>query len=142
VIVADTGGILALLNRNDAHHAAVSELFESGSQPWTVPWAVLPEADYLASTRLGSSVALAFAEDVRDGAFLVDEHVRRDLPRACELLARYADLELGLVDAVVMAQAERHRARIIVTTDARHFRAVRLKLDPPPRLVPLDPGEG
>jgi hypothetical protein len=37
-----------------------------------------------------------------------------------------------------MAQAERHRARIIVTTDARHFRAVRLKLDPRPELVPVD----
>jgi uncharacterized protein len=139
VIVADTGGILALLNRKDAHHAVISELFADGNLPWTVPWAVLPEVDYLASTRLGCAVALAFAQDVRDGAFLVDEHVRRDLPRACELLARYAGLELGLVDAVVMAQAERHRARIIVTTDARHFRAVRLKLDPPPRLVPIDP---
>jgi len=30
-------------------------------------------------------------------------------------------------------------ARVIVTTDARHFRAVRLSIDPPPRLVPLDP---
>jgi len=40
---------------------------------------------------------------------------------------------------VVMAQAERHKARIIVTTDERHFRAVRLTLKHPPRLVPLDP---
>jgi predicted nucleic acid-binding protein len=141
MIVADTGGIVALLNRNDVHHPRVRELYESESRSWILPWAVLPEVDYLAGSRLGTDVARAFAEDVRDRSFLVDEHVQRDLPRACELLERYAKLKLGLVDAVVMAQAERHRARVIVTTDARHFRAVRLKLDPPPRLVPLDERE-
>jgi len=42
------------------------------------------------------------------------------------------------VEAVVMAQAERHQATAIVPTDERHFRAVRLAINPPPRLVPLD----
>lgn len=139
MMIADTGGILALLNRNDAYHDVVRALHDREGAKWVVPWAVLPEVDYLASSRLGSSVASAFAQDVRDHMFAVDAQIDRDLPRACELLERYADLELGLVDAVVMAQAKRHRARVIITTDARHFRAVRLKLDPTPRLVPLDP---
>ena len=43
-----------------------------------------------------------------------------------ELLDGYSDLKLGFVDAVLMAQAERHNARIAVTTDARDFRAVKL----------------
>lgn len=139
MIVADTGGLLALLNRNDKHHAAVRSLYETQSRRWIVPWAVLPEVDYLASTRLGSEVARAFAQDVRDGSFIVDEQVGRDMPRACDLLERYASLAIGLVDAVVMTQAERRKASVIVTTDGKHFRAVKLKLDPPPRLVPLDP---
>jgi hypothetical protein len=138
MIIADTGGLIALLNRNDAHHAVVRDLHERESRAWLLPWAVVPEVDYLARTRLGDPVARAFAADVRDGLFAVDAQLGRDLPRACELIERYADLALGLVDAVVMAQAERHRASIILTTDARHFRAVRLKLDPAPRLVPLD----
>ena len=138
-MIVDTGGIVALLNRNDAHHELVRKCHEQHGRDWVLPWAVLPEIDYLASSRLGASVAHAFAEDVRDGFFAVDAHVERDLPRACELLDRYSDLQLGLVDAVVMAQAERHRAHVILTTDARHFRAVRLKLDRVPRLVPLDP---
>jgi predicted nucleic acid-binding protein len=77
-------------------------------------------------------------EDVRDGQFRLDANAARDLPRAAALLARYRDLRIGLVDAVVMAQAERHRADAIVTLDARHFRAVRLNLPKPPRLLPLD----
>jgi len=138
MIVADTGGILALLDRDDRHHAAVRASFERDGGRWILPWAILPEVDYLADRRLGPHVARAFAEDVRDGLFRVDANVARDLPRAVTLLERHADLRIGLVDAVVMAQAERHRAEAIVTLDARHFRAVRLSLPRPPRLIPLD----
>ncbi len=139
MIVADTGGILALLDRSDRHHAMVKKLYESNSGSWILPWAILAEVDYLASKILGEAVALAFLRDVHDGHFIVDEHAGRDLPRALALLERYADLRIGLVDAVVMAQAERHKAHIIVTTDERHFRAVRLAVKQQPRLVPLDP---
>lgn len=138
MIVADTSGVLALLDGNDPHHGAVRGLFEAHGPSWVLPWAILAEVDYLARKRLGETVADAFVEDVGDGLFAVDAQVGKDLPRASELLATYPDLRIGLVDAVVMAQAERHRARVIVTLDARHFRAVRLAIAPPPRLVPLD----
>jgi uncharacterized protein len=138
MIVADTGGILALLDRNDRHHAAVRAFFEREGGRWILPWAILPEVDYLATRHLGPDVARAFAADVRDGQFRLDAGAARDLPRAVALLECYHDLRIGLVDAVVMAQAERHRADAIVTLDARHFRAVRLNLPKAPRLVPLD----
>lgn len=137
MIVADTGGVLALLDRDDRHHAAVRRLFES-EPDWILPWAILPEVDYIAAKRLGDRVARAFLDDTHAGLFAVDGNVTRDLPRAAELLGQYADLSLGLVDAVVMAQAERHHASVIVTTDERHFRAVRLALQPAPRLFPID----
>jgi len=138
VIVADTGGVIALLDRNDRHHAAVRTLFERDGGRWILPWAILPEVDYLASTKLTVEVARAFAADVRDGQYRMDANAARDLPRAVSLLDRYAELRLGLVDAVVMAQAERHKAEAIVTLDVRHFRAVRLNLPKPPRLLPID----
>ena len=138
MIVADTGGVLALLDRDDRHHAAVRDLFGREGGRWILPWAILPEVDYLAERRLGPEVARAFAGDVRDGLFRLDANASRDLPRAVALLERYRDLRIGLVDAVVMAQAERHRVDAIVTLDARHFRAVQLNLPKPPRLLPLD----
>jgi predicted nucleic acid-binding protein len=138
LIVADTGAILALLDRDDRHHAALRALFEREGGRWILPWAILPEVDYLAAKKLGPEVALAFAEDVRDGQFRLDANAGRDLPRAVALLDKYRDLRLGLVDAVVMAQAERHRAEAILTLDSRHFRAVRLNIPRAPRLLPLD----
>jgi predicted nucleic acid-binding protein len=133
-IVVDTGGLLALLDADDRHHAAVRELFDSDGGQWVLPWAILPEIDYLASTRLGARVAQAFVEDLNAGVFRIDANFSKDLPRAVALLSRYKSLELGLVDAVVMAQAERHEAEAILTLDRRHFRAV--KLAGAPRLLP------
>jgi len=55
-------------------------------------------------------------------------HSRLPLPgtlrRAVELDGRFADLDLGFVDGVVMALAERMRVPIL-TFDLEHFRATR-----------------
>ncbi len=134
MIVVDTGGLLALLNSQDRHHRAARRSFEDDGARWIIPWAVLPELDYLATMQMGDEVACAFGEDLRDGMFRVDAQVEKDLARAAELRKKYAALALGLVDTVVMAQAERHRAEAILTTDGRHFRAVKLAIAPAPYL--------
>ena len=136
MIVADTGGVLALLDADDRHHKEVLATFEAEGDRWLLPWAILPEVDYLATKYLGPKVALAFQQDVAGGVFRVEGHGVEDMKRAVALQRRHLALRLGLVDSIVMAVAERHRASAIVTLDERHFRAVRLQ--PQPRLIPLD----
>jgi len=136
VIVADTGAILALLDADDRHHATLRALFERDRRAWLLPWAVLPEVDYLALTQLGRAVEQAFLDDVADGAFAIDWGVVRDLERSRELDRRYRSLELGLVDTIIMAVAERREAEAIATLDERHFGAVTLRGKP--RLLPRD----
>jgi len=46
-------------------------------------------------------------------------------PRMAELVARYADMALGTVDASVVTAAERLGIATIATLDRRHFGAVR-----------------
>ncbi len=135
-VVADTGGLIALLDRDDRHHRSVRHFFEK-SPTWLVPWAVLPEVDYLAHKRLGPAVAEAFLNDIRAGVFLADEGLHQDLPAAHQWRVRFADLQLGLVDSIVLAQAQRHQATALVTTDVRHMRPTTVTLRPVPRLVPL-----
>jgi predicted nucleic acid-binding protein len=130
VIVADTGAVLALLDRDDRHHGALRAAFEEDPGGWVLPWAILPEVDHIASTRLGMDVARAFRADVAAGTFTVEWDGTADLPRALELDVRYADLGIGLVDAVVMAMAERLGARAIATLDLRDFAAVELQGNP------------
>jgi predicted nucleic acid-binding protein len=135
VLVADTGALVALLDRDDAHHRAVRALFAANLDAWVLPWAILPEVDYLVSTRLGDRVQRVWFDDLARGAFAVEWGKPDDLPLAHTLIRRYDSLDMGLVDAVVMAIAERLNADI-ATVDLRHFGAVRLKHAP--RLLPRD----
>lgn len=137
MIVADTGAILALLDADDRHHAALSAIFRAQPRQWLLPWAILPEVDYLAATRLGRRTADAFVDDLGSGAFVVEWGDEGDLAAAATLVRRHRKLAIGLVDAVVMATAERLRAPAIATLDLRHFGAV--KLPHRPRLLPRDP---
>ena len=133
MVVADTGAVLALLDGDDAHHGAVRALF--AAQAWMLPWAILPEVDYLVSTRLGERVHRAWLDDLAEGSFFVEWGRDDDLAGAHAVIRAYASLEMGLVDAVVMVTAERLEADI-ATLDLRHFGAVRLKHAP--RLLPRD----
>ena len=134
--VADTSAMIALLDRRDSHHAALLHLFHDTGSRWVLPWAILPEVDYLAASRLGAPTQAAFFDDLASAALVVDWGDETDLLRAQALARQHLELRLGLVDTVVMAIAERLRADAIVTLDLRHFGAVALK--PQPNLLPRD----
>lgn len=135
MIVADTGAVLALLDKSDAHHARVRELFAADPDAWLLPWAILPEIDYLVARELGASAERLWLEDLAAGAYAVEWGTAADLEAAQEISSRYRQLELGLVDCVVLAIAERLRADI-ATLDLRDFGSVRLSHNP--RLLPRD----
>ena len=137
MIVADTGAVLALIDADDRHHSRLLEIYEEDPGAWILPWAILPEVDYLLLSHVGPAAELAFVRDVAEGSWPVDWGGEADLERAGELCAAYADLRLGLVDAVVAATAERIRADAIATLDLRHFGV--LELRGAPRLVPPQP---
>jgi uncharacterized protein len=136
VIVVDTGALLALMDRDEAHHDAVRGLFSGDSEACVVPWAVLPEVDYLVATHLGSRVQALWLDDLATGFIDVHWGGSDELVRARAIQKQYGALKLGLVDAVVMATAESLGASAIATLDLRRFGAVTLK--GAPRLYPRD----
>lgn len=136
MIVADTGAVLALIDADDRHHRALRELWEADPDAWLLPWAILPEVDYLLLTHLGARTELAFVRDLAEERYLVEWGDPADLARARTLCERYPALELGLVDAIVLAVAERLRPEAVATLDLRHFGAVAIEGEP--RLVPRD----
>jgi uncharacterized protein len=136
VIVADTGAILALVDADDRHHAALRRAFEQEPEAWVLPWSILPEVDYLLTTHVAPRAAERFLADLAEGAWRVEWGEPSDLRRAHDLCRQHRSLAIGLVDATVMAVAERRRARAIATLDVRHFGAVVLRTKP--RLLPRD----
>lgn len=138
MIVADTGAVVALIDADDRHHRAMVDLFERDPAAWVLPWAILPEVDFLLERYLGAPTATRFMADVEAGAFSVEWGDEADVSRALDIRERYRALELGLVDSIVAAMAERLRAEAIATLDLRDFGA--LALVGTPKLYPHDAG--
>jgi hypothetical protein len=136
VIVADTGAVVALIDADDRHHQSLRELFEENPQAWILPWAILPEVDYLVSTHVGPRAEEAFLADLAEGGFHVEWGTEKDLDAANRLCRKHRALKLGLVDAVVLATADRLRADAIATLDLRHFGAISIRGNP--KLLPRD----
>lgn len=136
MIVADTGAVVALVDADDRHHRRLRSLFEGAREGWLLPWAILPEVDYLLATHVGQRAQEAFLRDLASGVYEIGWGEPQDLERAQQLCAQYRSLRLGLVDAAVIAIAERLQARAIATLDLRHFGAVAIRGRP--SLLPRD----
>lgn len=121
-LIADTSGIIALLDRDDRHHQSAVEAIKQHLV--YVPVTVLPEVDYLATKYLGERVARAFLEDINQQKFSLLPFESVDLTKATPIMARYRDLPLGLVDASLLVLAERYSIDQILTLDRRHFNLI------------------
>ena len=136
MIVADTGALIALFDRSDRQHDDCRLLYEENPDAWVLPWAILPEVDYLTATHLGPRAQDLWLADLAAGSFSVEWGRPEDLTAAERICRRHRALRIGLVDAVVIAVAERLRADAIATLDLKHFGAVAIKGRP--RLLPRD----
>ena len=86
-----------------------------------MPSPVLVEVDYWISQRLHAGVWLALLDDIGAGAYRVEDVQPHDYRRVRELCDRYADSDIGFVDAAVLAIVERLRELKLATLDRQHF---------------------
>lgn len=124
-LVLDTGPLLAALDAADPDHQRCAALITDAAEDLIVPSLVLAELDYWCARRLSADAWLIFLDDVLAGAYRVEPLTTIDMTRCRELQDRYRDLSLGVVDASIIALAERIGESKVATLDQRHFRAVR-----------------
>jgi predicted nucleic acid-binding protein len=124
-LICDTGPLLAALDAADPDHGRCALLLTTSDEDLVVPALVLAELDYWCGRRLPPEAWLIFLDDLLAGVYRVEPPTGADLARCRDLQARYADLTLGIVDASVVALAERLGEPKVATLDQRHFRAVR-----------------
>jgi predicted nucleic acid-binding protein len=123
-LVIDSGVLYAALDLKDRHHTSCSSLLSEVREERIVPAPILPEVDWLCR----HSPAGRFSEvieQIRSGAFQIEELETADYARVGELLTTYADLRVGFVDAAVLAVVERLREPKLATLDHRHFSVMR-----------------
>ena len=122
-LLVDTGPLYALADADDAWHGRVRDFLAEQEEMLLVPVTVLPEVTHLLASRLGAHVERAFIESLAAAELALEGLRPADVVRSAELLATYPDI--GFVDATVVAMAERLKLGAVVTTDRRHFGAIR-----------------
>jgi uncharacterized protein len=125
MLLCDTGVLLAAGNIKDQAHRACVDLLRRAEGPLLVPSPVLGEVGYLLQSRVGPQAEATFLRSLGGDGFHVAELADPDIPRMAELVETYMDLPLGIVDAAVIAIAERLQLTEIATLDQRHFAVVR-----------------
>jgi len=125
VLIVDAGPLYAAAAKRDKHHERAVRLLSSGPRPLLVPALVVTEVSYLLADRIGAHAELALGRALADGELVVEPVADSDWSRICELMEQYLDLPLGMVDASVIALAERRKVDVIATLDHRHFSVVR-----------------
>lgn len=135
-LIIDTGPLFASMDRNDPDHRVCRELLEAATGALVVPAPVLVEVEWLATSRLGPAAFDSVLASVEDGGLLVRDLDAEDWTRVRSLCRAYSDVPLGLVDASVIASAERLDERTIATLDRRHFAVVRPRHTPTFGIIP------
>ncbi|HZE16482.1 MAG TPA: PIN domain-containing protein [Mycobacterium sp.] len=137
MIVVDTGPLVALLDADDAHHERCRTWLATAQGPLIVPVPVVTETCYFIERDSGPGTEADFLDSFGlGGPFEMADLGAHEWKRVSDLIRTYADLPLGVIDASVVAVAERVGASTLASLDHRHFSVVRPAHVPSFELVP------
>jgi predicted nucleic acid-binding protein len=124
-ILVDTGILYAMADMDDAWHEPVKIFLQDITDVLVVPITVLPEICYLLNTHLGQGSERKFITSIIQGELRIEGLTNEDFRRSSQLLETYSDMNIGFVDASLVAIAERLKIPRILTTDRKHFSIIR-----------------
>ena len=125
MIVVDSGVLIAAADVDDDHHVSCARLIAERGSEFLVPATVVVEVCWMLGRHVSVILEADLLDAIAEGELQLEVLERIDYARTSELVTTYADLPLGMVDASVVAIAERLDVREIATIDRRHFSVVR-----------------
>jgi uncharacterized protein len=117
--IADTGFLVALLEKHDFHHGWATKVAEDIKWPALTCESVLSEAAFHVRS---SESALGMVED---GMLLLAFDLPRHIASLRDLAERYADQKPDLADLCLIRMSELYPKHTIVTVDEADFRVYR-----------------
>src|SRR5262249_14457964 len=117
----DTGIVFAYYDRSDDWHARARGVVKGRRGTLILPAPVIPEIDHLIGTRLGRDPRSVFYEGIAAGHYYVADLPRHAAGRVAYINLPFSDLDLGLVDAAVVAIALGLGVPRVAPPDRRHF---------------------
>lgn len=124
-LILDSGPLVAYLDSSDPDRPRCRRLIEETGELRIVPAPVLVEVDYFVHVRAHPQVMVSFLNDIVNDSFRIEELAVTDYERVRDLCDKYADSDIGFVDAAVLAIVERLNEPKLATLDHRHFGMMR-----------------
>jgi uncharacterized protein len=128
IVIADTSGVIAAVNRADPEHEAARHAWRQAATTVISPL-VFAEIEHIMTRAGGRPAAYAIndwlLEQTRTPRVQVPEVSAEVLRRARRVQDSYASLRLDLTDAVNVTLAEAYETTAVLTLDRRDFRTVR-----------------
>ncbi len=122
VVLADTGVLVALLDRREKYHAWAVEQIRTIRPPLVTCEAVLAELCFLLSNvPKGTS---SVRDNLASGAWVIDFSLKAEQGRVFSLMSVYSDQPMSLADGCLVRMSELRAESRIFTLD-RHFQVYR-----------------
>lgn len=125
MLLVDTNIWLAAGDRRSNRHHDCSALLAEYAGELAAPVPVIAETAWLVLDRGGPQAQAGFVSTITSGRLEPVDLTAADWARVLELVGTYADLALDVIDASIIAVAERLELTTIATLDHRDFRVVR-----------------
>ncbi len=122
MILTDTGPLLALLDRRDAHHQrCVDMLKHLPPEPMLTTWPCFTEAMYLLGAAGGYHFQSFLWKLVEDGHLKLHDMTAAEMKRMNELMRKYQDTPMDMADASLVALADSMSLKQIFTIDSDFY---------------------
>ena len=122
-IILDTSAIIGLMDKKYIKHRYLKKIFTERENTYILPLTIISEVCYMLESRFGNKIELIFLQEINK-SFHLEILKDEDIIRIIEILKKYEDLNIGYVDASIVAIAERLKINKILTLDRKHFEVV------------------
>jgi len=127
--IADSGLIIAALDRRDEHHVWARTVLERESPPWLVCEAALAEI----AASIGSTEPVL--EMLQAGDLEIALELGANTAEVLRLVKKYRDQRMDLADACVVRMSELFDDSIVYTVDEKDFSVYRRHSRQPVRCI-------
>lgn len=115
-IIADTGPLVAYLDRSDRDHAWTKDVFSKITRPLLTCEAVIAEALFL--LRRGGIGPDGLLDLIRRGLLVPKFDLKQEIASIQQLMKNYRDIPMSLADACLVRMAEEFFDSKVMTLDS------------------------
>ena len=115
MIIVDTGPLVAFLNKDDVYHEWAVQQFNDLPTPFFTCEGTLIEASHLSKKKSDIATLLSL---VSFGAIIIGFSVHQETENPKELISKYKDVPMDLVDACLVRMSELYPDAELLTIDS------------------------